>query len=81
VVACRRSRIHLARPPSVDDVAGVAVPRPARVEELFFSRCASRVGGSLRRFTCMDREFTPCTAPVGGCVTPSSRPVGRLLAR
>jgi hypothetical protein len=68
VVARRRSRIRLARPPSVDDVAGVAVPRPARVEEPFFSRCASRVGGSLRRFTCMDRGFAPLRDPVALCV-------------
>jgi hypothetical protein len=64
VVACRRSRIYLARTPSVDDVAGVAVQCPARVEEPFLGRRASRVGGSPRRFTRMDRGFTPLCGSV-----------------
>jgi hypothetical protein len=68
VVACRRSRIRLARTPSVDDVAGVAVQRPARVEEPLLGWRAPRVGGSSRRFTCMDRGFAPLYGPVALCV-------------
>jgi hypothetical protein len=68
VVACRRSRIRLARSPSVDDVTGVAIQRPAQVEEPFFGRRASRVGGALRRFTCMNRRLAPLRGPVASCV-------------
>jgi hypothetical protein len=68
VVASHCSCIRLARPPSVDDVTGVVVPHPARVEEPLFSRCASWVGGSLRCFTCMDRGFAPLRGPVASCV-------------
>jgi hypothetical protein len=64
VVACRRSRIRFARPPSIDDVAGVVVPCFARVEEPFFSRCASRVGGALRRSICMHRGLAPLRTPI-----------------
>jgi hypothetical protein len=65
VVACCHSRICFARPPSVDDIAGNAVPfLPARVEEPFFSRCASRVGGALRRSTSVHRRFGPLRAPI-----------------
>jgi hypothetical protein len=65
VVACRRSRIRFARLPSIDDVAGVAVPCvPAHVEEPFFSRCASRVDGALRRSTCVHRGLGPLRTPI-----------------
>jgi hypothetical protein len=65
VVACCRSRIRFARPSSVDDVTGVAVPcLPARVEEPFFSRRVSRVSGALRRSTRVHRGFAPLRAPI-----------------
>jgi hypothetical protein len=66
VVAHRCSRVRLARAPGVDDVAGVAVQRPARVKEPLLGRRASWVGGSPRRFTRMDRGF----APLCGSVVP-----------
>jgi hypothetical protein len=63
VVAHRYSRVRLARAPGVDDVAGVAVQRPACVKEPFLGRRASLVGGSPRRSSCVDRGFTPGAAP------------------
>jgi hypothetical protein len=69
VVARRLSRIRFARPPSIDDVAGVAVPcLPTRVEEPFFSRCASRVGGALRRSARVHRGLGPLRTPIASCV-------------
>jgi hypothetical protein len=69
VVARGRPRIRFSRPPSVDDVAGITVPcLPARVEEPFFSRCASRVGGVLRRSTRVHRGFGPLRAPIASRV-------------
>jgi hypothetical protein len=65
VVARGRPRVRFARPPSVDDIAGITVPcLPARVEEPFFSRCASWVGGALRRSTRVHRGFGPLRAPI-----------------
>jgi hypothetical protein len=69
VVAYRRSRIRLARAPGVDDVAGVTVQRPARVEEPLLGWCASQIGGSPRSFTCMDRGFAPLCNPVSLRIT------------
>jgi hypothetical protein len=55
VVACCRLCLRFARPPSVDDVAGVAVLcLPARVEESVLGRRAPRVGGALGRVTRVD---------------------------
>jgi hypothetical protein len=65
VVACYRLRICFARPPSVDEVAGIAVPcLPARIDEPFFSQRASRVGGALRRSARVHRGFGPLRAPI-----------------
>jgi hypothetical protein len=64
VVAHSSSRVSPARAPGVDDVAGVAVQRPACVKEPLLDRRASWVGGSPRRFTCMDRGFAPLCGPV-----------------
>jgi hypothetical protein len=84
VVACRHLRIHFARPPSVDDVAGVAVSRlPELVEEPFFNWRASRLGGALRRSTCVHRGFGPLHAPIASRVSlladVGRRALGRLL--
>jgi hypothetical protein len=65
VVACGRSRIRFAHSPSVDDVAGIAVPcLPSHVEEPLFSRCAPRIGGALRCSTLVHRGFVPLRAPI-----------------
>jgi hypothetical protein len=46
-------------------MAGIAVPcLPARVEEPFFNRRASRVCGALRRSACVHRGFAPLRAPI-----------------
>jgi hypothetical protein len=48
VVVCCRPRLRFAHPSGVDDVAGVAISGlPARVEESFLGRRATRVGGAL----------------------------------
>jgi hypothetical protein len=70
VVACRRPCLRLARPPSVDDVAGVAVScLPARVEEPFPGWRAPRVGGVLRCPSCVYRGLGPLRAPIVPRVT------------
>jgi hypothetical protein len=70
VVACCRSRLRFARPPSIDDVAGITVPRfPARVEEPLFGWRAPRVGGVLRCSTRVYRGFGPLCAPITPCVS------------
>jgi hypothetical protein len=66
VVACTPSRVvahccSCVRPtcaPGVDDVAGVAIQRPACVKEPLLGRRASLVGGSPCRSSCVDRGFT-----------------------
>jgi hypothetical protein len=65
MVACRRPCLRFVRPPSVDDVAGVAVSRlPLCVEEPFLGRRAPRVGGALRCSTRVYRGLGPLRALV-----------------
>jgi hypothetical protein len=65
VVACGRPRLRFARPPSVDDIAGVTVPRlPTCVEESLLGQRAPRVGGVLRCSTRMYQGFGPLRAPI-----------------
>jgi hypothetical protein len=59
VVAHRRSCVRPARASGVDDVAGVAIQRPACVKEPLLGRRASWVGGSPRRPSRVDRGFAP----------------------
>jgi hypothetical protein len=68
VVACRRPCLRVARPPGVDDVAGVAISGlPASVEEPLFGRRAPRVGGALRCSARVHRGFGALRAPIVPC--------------
>jgi hypothetical protein len=65
VVACCRPRLCFARPPSIDDVAGIAVSRlPACVKEPVFGRRAPRVGRALRRCARVYRGFGALRTPI-----------------
>jgi hypothetical protein len=65
VVASRCPRLCVARPPGVDDVAGVTVlGLPARVEEPLLGRRASRVGGTLRCTSRVHRWLGALRTPV-----------------
>jgi hypothetical protein len=58
VVACRRPRLRVARPPGVDDVASVTVlGLPARVKDPLPDRRASWVGGPLGRAARVHRSL------------------------
>jgi hypothetical protein len=93
VVACRRPRLRVSRPPGVDDVASVTVlGLPARIEDPLPDRRAPWVGGPLRRaarvhrrrdaeLSAPARPRRPARSPVAECGTLSSRPAVRPLAR
>jgi hypothetical protein len=65
VVALRRPRLRVARPPGVDDVAGVAIlGLPARVKDPLLDRRAPLVGGTFRCASRMYRWLGALRAPV-----------------
>jgi hypothetical protein len=65
VLACRRLRLCVARPPGIHDVVSVAVlGQPARVKDPLPDRCAPWVGGAFRRATRVYRRFRALCAPV-----------------
>jgi hypothetical protein len=58
VVACRRPRLRVARPPGVDDVAGVTIlGLPARVKDPLLDRRVPLVGGTFRCASRVHRWF------------------------
>jgi hypothetical protein len=65
VVAHRRPCLRVARPPGVDDVAGVAVlGLPARVKDSLLDRRSALVGGLSRCNTHVTRRLGALHAPV-----------------
>jgi hypothetical protein len=78
VVAPCCSGIRPARVPGVNDVAGVAVQRPACVKEPLLGRRASLVGGLPRRSPCVHRGFD--RAVLRAVATPVMPPSILLLA-